>query len=390
MVRDLQDIRECLPEPDQFSSCEDLIRVPVLRVFIWILGISALLGNAYVVFTRLQPSDKIKRDVARVQDIMIGHLAVADSLMGVYMLVIASADVYYRDRYAFFAEQWQTSFVCKFAGFLSVLSSEASVFFMTVISVDRCFSMLFPFKDVKLRPKSAKVAATTVWIVVTIISLLPITINRYFGDAFYGRSTVCLALPLTSERPAGWEYSVAVFIVLNLAAFVIMFLCYLTIYFIATSSSTHVGRHTESRMREIQLALRMAFLVFSDMFCWMPIIVIGILSLTGTVTIPGITYAWTAVFILPLNSSVNPYLYTLLSREIKKRKSDSRNTSVKQTKRIEYVFKVDGQSVNNGYIPDSDSTSKQESKLMLIESIVPILFNCYKQLQTYKISFLSF
>ena len=310
-----------MPEPDQFSSCEDLIRVQVLRVFIWLLGLSALLGNAYVVFRRMQPSNSIRGDITRVQDIMVGHLAVADSLMGVYMLVIASADVYYRDRYAFFAEQWQTSLVCKFAGFLSVLSSEASVIFMTVISVDRCFSMVLPFSDFRLRPKSAKVAAAVVWFSVAIISLLPLSVDSYFGDAFYGRSTVCLALPLTSERPAGWEYSVAIFIGVNLAAFIVMLICYSTMYLIASSAQVQARRQTESRMREIQLALRMAFLVFSDMCCWMPIIIIGILSLTETVTIPGITYAWTAVFILPLNSSVNPYLYTLLSREIKKRKT---------------------------------------------------------------------
>ncbi|XP_072044794.1 G-protein coupled receptor GRL101-like [Amphiura filiformis] len=356
LVRDLEDITECLPEADQFSSCEDLIRVPVLRVFIWILGVSALLGNAYVVYRRLRPTSTSRRDITRVQDIMVGHLAVADSLMGVYMLVIASADVHYRDRYAFYAEQWQTSFVCKLAGFLSVLSSEASVFFMTVISVDRCFGMIFPFTDFKLRPKSAKVAAVLVWIAVAIISLLPVTIDSYFGDAFYGRSTVCLALPLTAERPPGWEYSVAIFIGVNLAAFITMLVCYSAMYYVATTSSIHVGRHSESRMREIQLAMRMAFLVFSDMCCWMPIIVIGILSLTDTVTVPGITYAWTAVFILPLNSSLNPYLYTLLSREIKRRKS---NASMKSKRNDSLSLSGDGKS-NGGYIPECINLTKEE------------------------------
>ena len=32
--------------------------------------------------------------------------------------------------------------------------------------------------------------------------------------------------------------------------------------------------------------------------------------MSGTV-IPGDVYAWTAVFILPLNSALNPFLYTL-------------------------------------------------------------------------------
>ncbi|XP_072015011.1 uncharacterized protein [Amphiura filiformis] len=41
---------KCLPESDQFSSCADLMRNTALRLFIWILGLSALLGNAFVIF----------------------------------------------------------------------------------------------------------------------------------------------------------------------------------------------------------------------------------------------------------------------------------------------------------------------------------------------------
>lgn len=37
---------------------------------------------------------------------------------------------------------------------------------------------------------------------------------------------------------------------------------------------------------------------------------IGIMALNGHV-IPGNVYAWTAVLILPINSALNPFLYTL-------------------------------------------------------------------------------
>lgn len=36
----------------------------------------------------------------------------------------------------------------------------------------------------------------------------------------------------------------------------------------------------------------------------------GMMSLSGLV-IPGVVYAWTAVFILPVNAALNPVLYTL-------------------------------------------------------------------------------
>ncbi|XP_070552113.1 uncharacterized protein [Ptychodera flava] len=55
----------------------------------------------------------------------------------------------------------------------------------------------------------------------------------------------------------------------------------------------------------------MALIVLTDFCCWVPISVMGILALTDTVTIPNSVYAWSAVFILPVNSAVNPYLYTI-------------------------------------------------------------------------------
>ena len=61
---------------------------------------------------------------------------------------------------------------------------------------------------------------------------------------------------------------------------------------------------------QIKLAIRMALIVGTDFICWMPIIIMGLLSATGAAKIPADMYAWTAVFILPLNSSLNPYLYT--------------------------------------------------------------------------------
>jgi len=62
------------------------------------------------------------------------------------------------------------------------------------------------------------------------------------------------------------------------------------------------------------------FVVMTDFCCWMPVIVIGILSLAGSFTDPtGKVYAWIAVFVLPINSSINPILYTFSTPQVLKR-----------------------------------------------------------------------
>ena len=59
------------------------------------------------------------------------------------------------------------------------------------------------------------------------------------------------------------------------------------------------------------LAKRMMFIILTDFFCWFPVIVISILALTGNLNDPTKTiYVWIAVFVLPINSTINPILYT--------------------------------------------------------------------------------
>ncbi|XP_072030112.1 uncharacterized protein [Amphiura filiformis] len=325
LTRDLGSVTSCLPEPDQFSSCEDLMRIKALRTFMWLLGVSALLGNGFVIFWRIRPVKAKTRSSNRVQSTLVFNLAIADGLMGVYMIIIASADQYYRNVYIAYAESWQRSYTCKFAGFLSVLSSEASVFFMAVISVDRFVSIAMPFSRMNLTPKSSKITVLLVWLFAGILSIIPVVVRDYFGDEFYGRSSVCLALPLTTEKPAGWHYSVALFLGVNLAAFCVIFVCYTGIYIVVKSSAKRIKKSGKNQAEQIEFALRMAFLVGTDFVCWMPIIIMGFLSLTGT-EVPAIVYVWIAVFVLPINSSLNPYLFTILTRELAKRQNKKDGT----------------------------------------------------------------
>ena len=358
LARGIETLVLCLPEADAFSSCEDLLRIRFLSYMTWILGISALLGNSFVIFWRVCPRSDRDRGKTKAQSILVTNLAIADGMMGVYMLIIASADVFYKDMYAYYAEAWQTSAICKIAGFLAVLSSESSVFFMTVISIDRVIAVTAPFSRMNLGSKSVKIAVLIVWSCSLMLSLMPVLVRDYFGNAYYGRSTVCLALPLTADRPAGWQYSVALFLGVNCFAFSIMAICYTTIYIIVKRSGRSVT-HTANRSGEIQLAIRMAFLVITDLCCWMPVIIMGLLALTTDITISSDAYVWTAVFVLPLNSSLNPYLYTIVTRETANRgKRKSRyGQTVNSTSGV--VATVSGSVDNNGMYEDVTMKGKE-------------------------------
>ena len=108
--------------------------------------------------------------------------------MGIYLLIIAGVDTYYRGQYIIYADKWRSSALCQFAGLLAMLSSETSVYMLTVVTADRLFAILFPFKIGSFRMTHARGLVIGGWSVCFFLSILPALRIVYFGDAFFGRS----------------------------------------------------------------------------------------------------------------------------------------------------------------------------------------------------------
>ncbi|XP_069137842.1 G-protein coupled receptor GRL101-like [Argopecten irradians] len=314
-------VESCLPEPDEFSSCEDLMSNYFLRISIWILGTIAFLGNGLVFFWRVRDFR-----VGKVHSFLISNLALGDFFMGVYLLIIAVVDTYYRGIYSIYDKSWRQSDLCMFAGFISTFSSELSVFTLTVITLDRLICILFPLKMKRLGLREALIVMPCIWLLVLVLSAAPLMGLDYFSN-FYGRSAVCLALHITPEKPRGWEYSVFVFLVLNFISFLVIFISYLWMFMVAKKTTTAVRK--SKAKSDHSMAKRMTLIVMSDFCCWVPIILLGFASLADA-RVPPQVYAWIAVFVLPLNSAINPVLYTISTapfmRNFRKRASRFRKS----------------------------------------------------------------
>ena len=310
---------DCESPVDEFSSCDDLMKNKTLQICIWILGILAFLGNLFVIIWRI-----IDKEENRVHSFLLTNLAVADMLMGVYLLTIAIMDVRWQGEYFKHDIEWRSGEGCQIAGALSMLSSEVSVLILTIITLDRLISIVFAFKFERLSYKAAVFACIGVWIFGVVISVIPIaSISYFYGDesagnfGFYSRSAVCLPLQLSEGTPAGWEYSVAFFVGLNFVSFTFILVAYVVIFWTVKRAS-RAARSTNLN-KESAMAKRLVFIVMTDFCCWMPIITINILSLTGNFDDPNkIAYVWIAVFVLPLNSSLNPILYTFSTDRVKR------------------------------------------------------------------------
>ncbi|XP_023216775.1 uncharacterized protein LOC111619306 isoform X2 [Centruroides sculpturatus] len=297
----------CWPRGDEISSCEDLMSSPVQRSFLWVLGLVALVANLFVVIWRI----KI-RDFNRPSSLLIISLGFADLLMGIYLLIIAVVDVYYRGHYIEISDYWRESTLCKACGVLSTVSSEVSVFTLVFITLDRLITLSFPFSSQRFSISLTYKVIALSWLIAMLIAALPLLIYPYFFGQFYARSGVCLALHITSQKAAGWEYSIAVFFCINFVVFLVIFSGYLYMYLSIRKSYRALTRLNARQVRENKIGRQMALIVSTNSLCWFPIILIGLMAMAG-VKVSGEAYSWIAVFILPLNSATNPIIYTISS-----------------------------------------------------------------------------
>ncbi|PFX25534.1 G-protein coupled receptor GRL101 [Stylophora pistillata] len=328
----------CSAPKDLFSSCDDLMANTTLYVCIWILGSIALVGNAFVLMWRM----KTKSD-NKVHSLLLLNLAIADFLMGIYLIIIAGVDVFYRGRYFIYNASWKRSALCQFSGFVSTISSEASVFILTIMTVDRYVTIVHPFRHIGLSVRGTYIALFITWSVAIVLAGVPVTGIEYFKE-FYARSGVCLPLQLTANKPIGWEYSVFLFLALNFSSFMLIFVLYLVMFFKIqkTREMSGAGNAVTS------IGTRMVFIVLTDFSCWIPIIIIGIASLLGMEASPTV-YAWIAVFVLPLNSALNPILYTISTANFRRKlRGTIRKRSRKTGGYVTEHSLLDSKSANSG------------------------------------------
>ncbi|XP_046359041.2 G-protein coupled receptor GRL101-like [Haliotis rufescens] len=317
---------QCLPAADEFSSCSDLMRNEALRICMWVLGFVALIGNLLALLLRCIYD---RQSFKRSNDFFVANLAISDLVMGVYMIIIASADVIYRGVYSWNDEAWRNSWVCQLAGLLATLSSETSVMFLCIITLERVLVIKLPFKELKVFKKRSKCISISIWFVGFLMAGVPLLPIDYFSRLFYSRSGVCLALPLTRNRPPGWEYSTAIFVIWNFICFVFIALGQAIIYqTVRASQKLRKGRTTN----DMAIARKLSFIVPTDFVCWFPICFMGMMALQGYV-INSEVYAWVAVFVLPINSALNPIIYTLSAVDsMRKRKQNKTKTTWTSTR----------------------------------------------------------
>ena len=351
-----------------YLTCKKMFPSLMLRLAMWLVGLASVTFNIGVICSRLFVGMK-----KTLQNVLILNLAVSDFLMGIDMLILSSADLYYDNFFPSFSATWIESSMCKLAAVLSTLSSEASVILVTLISFDRYLGVRYPLGVHRgLGKTRTRICVFMCWLISTAIALMPVITDKYFPE-FYDVSEVCVGLPIVKRRVkvekdafipvqmfdiqreyvyginnasvcylkhsafnvgktwrleststvqniyysisevSGFKVanflSIIVFIGFNVTCFIALAILYVRIFKIAGTSSKSV--QSTAKRKEIRMALKMSVVVLTDFFCWVPLALLCLFVQCGAFTVGPVFYSWTVGLILPVNSCLNPFLYTL-------------------------------------------------------------------------------
>ncbi|KAI1887185.1 hypothetical protein AGOR_G00203530 [Albula goreensis] len=299
-VEHCREMVSCHPKPDAFNPCEDIMGHTYLRVLIWVISVLAIVGNSAVLLVLL--TSRYKLTVPRF---LMCHLAFADLCMGVYLLLIASVDIHTKSHYYNYGIDWQTGPGCGVAGFFTVFASELSVYTLTMITLERWHTITFAmqlYRKLRLRHACAVMAGG--WLFATLAALLPVT-----GVSSYMKVSICL--PMDVETPHSQAY-IIVLLLLNVLAFLVICVCYLSIY-LTVRNPSFVSANADTR-----IAKRMAVLIFTDFLCMAPI---SFFAISAALKLPLITVSNSKVLLVlfyPINSCSNPFLYAFFTKTFKR------------------------------------------------------------------------
>lgn len=291
---------QCKPLPGPFLPCADLFDWWTLRCGVWVVFLLALLGNGTVVFVLV--FSRSKMDVPRF---LVCNLAAADFFMGIYLGILAIVDASTLGEFRMYAIPWQMSVMCQFSGFLAVLSSELSVYTLAVITLERNYAITHAIHlNKRLSLKQAFYIMAFGWTFALIMAALPL-----LGVSDYRKFAVCLPFETTTSL-ASLSYVIGLMFI-NGCAFLTLMGCYLKMYWAIRGSQAW-------NTNDSRIAKRMALLVFTDFLCWSPIAFFSITAIFGLQLVSLEQAKIFTVFVLPLNSCCNPFLYAIMTKQFKR------------------------------------------------------------------------
>ena len=235
--------------------------------------------------------------------VFVSHLSACNGVMGLYLAMLTAADHVHGGHYLWADRAWRSSPWCIVYGFLFLLSSQVSVFLVTMAALERCWVLSRPHDNVKTRKVSMLLCFVS-WVAGVVLASMPA------ARASFGSSGACIPplVPLPGQQHVH-HASVSVLLVLNGVLMLLTLVGQGYIYTTACRNEMTLIVDREGS-RNLILALRMMTISVTDACSWFVVVGLVLLTSHGVVTSGDVSFTSTMLTMVT-KPSCNPYLYLL-------------------------------------------------------------------------------
>uniref|UniRef100_A0A4W5PUR3 Leucine rich repeat containing G protein-coupled receptor 5 n=1 Tax=Hucho hucho TaxID=62062 RepID=A0A4W5PUR3_9TELE len=283
---------QCSPSPGPFRPCHHLFGSWLIRVGVWVIATVSLVCNTLVMVSIfLSPSflSPVK--------LLIGLLALVNSLMGLWSATLATVDALTFGSFGRYGARWESSTGCKLTGFVSIFASETSIFLLTVAALERGLSIR--------RGKAAegKTSTGTLRLVAALCFLLglAITLLPLLGD--YGVSSICLPMPYEESSSLGFMVAL---VLVNSLCYLIMTATYARLY-------CSLEKGEPDNLWDCSMIRHVAWLLFTNCLLYFPVAFLSFSSLLKLPSVGPEVVKSVLLVVVPLPACLNPLLYVLFN-----------------------------------------------------------------------------
>ena len=358
-----------------FSSETEMIAESAVKSAFWIMGFLVLFGNIYVIISTSNfLKQKKSLDGVGFQHVIILSISIADFVMGIYLLTIAAYSAVFSGIYGKVDREWRSGLRCSIIGSLAVFSSETSCFLLVILTAFRLKNITNPMESLSLSLRPWIICTIAACLMSFVLSIIPVVAatSQYFMHSFaysslfrneiwdgsrfkqfacrfaalksqkieyqggefqsaknylqnslpdyanvnlfgyYGETSICMPRFYVQLGDSSWEYTIAI-ITINFLCFVLIALGYFMIFKHSLNSSKNIQKSqgNNSNKQVTRMQKRIARIIATDFCCWIPICLMAYVRL-GFEFEDVVAYQITAVLLLPINSALNPFLFSSL------------------------------------------------------------------------------
>ena len=303
-------VEDCHPQNQFISSCSNLVSSFAQRTITIAQGIIIVLGNIGSIFMQVafqcNPAEKY----------LMVSLAVADFMMGIYLLAISYIDMRYINVFYQIVSEWTSSYTCVIFGLINFVSCEMSLMILSILSVARLIGVNKVNGIISLKSR-IHIACFSTWMVIITVALMNIT--YVFTQHIKVRNSLCIILGTSDQRYITYfEQIFQNFIIIcNTVLLMVIAVCMGCIFFVKKSLNTlmKIGArinklHSNHNAKLRKVAFKLALLLLCNVLTWLPFMIVSILLQAG-VNVHENVQQWVVVLGLPLSASTDPILYNL-------------------------------------------------------------------------------